>query len=82
MEGNAQKSDGRLTGRTDTLKRVVFDDIQVRCSLSSPGSEKTSVKPGDYVTVKIASASHSTFVGEPIARTSLQEFTQAPPAEI
>lgn len=82
MEGRAHKTDEKFTGRTDTLKRVVFEDAKVPSSLSKTASEKLSVKPGDYVALKITSASHSTLVGELIARTSLQEYNNCNAARL
>ncbi|GMH44867.1 hypothetical protein BSKO_12819 [Bryopsis sp. KO-2023] len=73
VEGKAQKSDDMWTGKTDTLKRVVFPDRKVPSSLGKD-ADRVSVKPGDYVVVDVASASHSTLGADPVARTTIQEY--------
>ena len=75
VEGKAQKSDDMWTGKTDTLKRVVFSDAKIPSSLVQD-AHRVSVKPGDYVVVDITSASHSTLVGSPVAVTKMQDYYQ------
>lgn len=78
VEGTHFKNDGMLTGRTDTLKRVVFEEEELPASLSAPKSDLVSIKPGDYVVVEVTSVSHSNLIAKPIARTTLQEFSRSP----
>ncbi len=72
-----------LTGRTDTFKRVVFEDMPVPSSYSgggssgdcssSAGAPPVHLQPGDYVAVEVTEAG-GTLRGRPLARTTLQEF--------
>lgn len=77
VEGGHRKKDGIMTGRTDTLKRVLFEDKELPAGLSTPKSALVSIKPGDYVAVEITSVSHSNLIGKAVARTTLQEFSQS-----
>lgn len=60
VEGFSKKSEDQLSGRTDTNKVVIID--------------RNDYKPGDYVEVRITDATSATLFGEPIRKTTLQEF--------
>jgi hypothetical protein len=68
-----------LTGRTDTFKRVVFEDTPMPASYrghpgsSSAGSPLVRAQPGDYVAVEVTEAG-GTLRTRPLARTTLREF--------
>lgn len=81
-------AEAALTGRTDTFKRVVFDDVPVpasyHCRPGMPSSSSSSsseaplvrLQPGDYVAVEVTSAG-GTLHARALARTTLQEFVAA-----
>ena len=66
-----------LTGRTDTHKRVVFEDSLVALSYhgstAGPDGPLVRLQPGDYAAVEVTSAG-STLRGRALARSSLQGF--------
>lgn len=83
VEGRPKKGGHAWSGRTCTMKRVVFDDAPVPGSLSGLGlesqglSQHVSVIPGDYVAVQVLQiVSNSTLLAQPLARTSIREFVQ------
>lgn len=57
VEGPSKRSDAQLMGRTDTNKAVVFDRMHFA--------------PGDYVRVRIDSATSATLIGTPLGHTTL-----------
>lgn len=78
-----------LTGRTDHFMRVIFDDVPIPQSLSSyyyysynnnnnnnSHSEEgmVTLKPGDYVAVKVEAATGGKLYARPMARTTMREF--------
>lgn len=76
VEGPARKSENQLTGRTDTFKRVVFDDVKVSRSYLNTSAEQVSLRPGDYVAIQIIDGgTGATLKGTPLGRTTIQEFT-------
>ena len=78
MEGFSKKSDAQLSGRTDTMKRVVFDDVPVPSNdTATPSDELVSLKPGDYVAVKVHACTSGTLFAQPLAKTTLQVFASA-----
>ena len=62
VEGTSKRSDEQLCGRTDTNKMVVFD--------------RKDFKKGDYVEVTITDCTSATLMGDPIKKSSIQEFDQ------
>lgn len=82
----AATAESALTGRTDTFKRVVFDDVAVPASYrygGSSGDGSSSIEaplvrlqPGDYVAVEVTTAG-GTLRARPLARTTLREFVAA-----
>ena len=78
VEGFSKKSDAQLSGRTDTMKRVVFDDVPVPSNdTASLSDELVSLKAGDYVAVKVHACSSGTLFAEPLQKTTLQAFASA-----
>jgi TRAM domain len=60
VEGPSRRSSAALTGRTDTMKRVVFDDVEVPATYSVAGGSRRGplvrLRPGDYVAVQARSS--------------------------
>lgn len=82
VEGFSKKSDAQLSGRTDTMKRVVFDDVAVPATLegasqSASAQELVRLKPGDYVAVEVHACSTGTLFATPLSKTTLQAFAKA-----
>lgn len=79
-------AEAALTGRTDTFKRVVFEDVPVPASYSysaaaaaaagAPHGPLVRLQPGDYAAVEVAAAG-GTLRAVPLARTTLREFVAA-----
>lgn len=63
VEGPSRRSDEQFCGRTDTNKMVIFD--------------RQDFKPGQYVEVRITSASSATLLAEPLKASSIREFDRA-----
>lgn len=61
-EGTSKRSDEQLCGRTDTNKMVVFD--------------REDYEKGDYVEVVIKDCTSATLMGDPIKKSSIEEFEQ------
>lgn len=81
VEGEARKGAGAfLTGRTDTFRRVVFDNRPVpngwRPETARDGQGAAPLRPGDYVAVTIEETG-GTLRGRPLYRTTLQGFARA-----
>ena len=75
VEGFSKKSDAQLSGRTDTMKRVVFDDVSVPAQLTATSAdEMVSLKPGDYVAVCVHACTSGTLFAQPLAKTTLQAY--------
>ena len=76
-------AEAALTGRTDTFKRVVFDDLPVpttysgACSSAGGGGGTAGplvrLQPGDYAAVEVTAAG-GTLLARPLARTTLTDF--------
>ncbi len=67
VEGPSKRSEEQLCGRTDANKMVVFDRLDYA--------------PGDYVRVRIQDSTSATLLGQPVGRTSLEQyFGQTSPA--
>ena len=78
VEGFSKKSDAQLSGRTDTMKRVVFDDVPVPSHDTATSSDElVSLKPGDYVAVKVHACTSGTLFAQPLGKTTLQAFASA-----
>lgn len=65
------------TGRTDGNKRVVFADVPIHSDLSSPGGPPVFARPGDYVLVRVTSATSLTLFCSPLARTTIAEYSSS-----
>jgi tRNA A37 methylthiotransferase MiaB len=88
VEGPSKKYENQFTGRTDTFKRVVFED----CSMNSEYRKDSGAgggaprvvaerplphvhaQPGDYVAVQVVKASGGTLHAVPLGRTSIKQF--------
>lgn len=78
VEGFSKKSDAQLSGRTDTMKRVVFDDVPVPSHyMAAPSDQLVSLKPGDYVAVEVHACTSGTLFAKPVAKTTVQAYTAA-----
>ena len=78
VEGFSKRSDSQLSGRTDTMKRAIFDDVPVPAEYTAGGNtDLVSLKPGDYVAVRVHSCSTGTLFAEALGRTTLQAFAAA-----
>jgi tRNA A37 methylthiotransferase MiaB len=67
VEGPSKRApESEVAGRNDYNTRVIF-------SKQLPNSEEI-LQPGDYVQVRIDSATSQTLKGTPLQRTTLQEF--------
>lgn len=59
MEGPSKRDASSLTGRTDTMKRVVFPDVPMAeaygdsSSDAGAGAHLLQAQPGDYVAVEV-----------------------------
>ncbi|KAL4432197.1 hypothetical protein ABPG77_005959 [Micractinium sp. CCAP 211/92] len=78
VEGRSRRSEAALTGRTDTFKRVVFEDLPIPAGYSgsgdgTPDGSLVRLQPGDYVAVEVT-AGGGTLQARPLARTTLAEF--------
>ena len=63
VEGSSKRSEEQLAGRADSNKMVVFD--------------KADFGTGDYVSVRIASCTSATLIGDAIAVTTLDDVAAA-----
>ncbi|KAL3133161.1 hypothetical protein ABBQ38_007054 [Trebouxia sp. C0009 RCD-2024] len=78
VEGFSKKSDAQLSGRTDTMKRVVFDAVPVPTHhMAAPSDQLVSLKPGDYVAVEVHACTSGTLFAKPLAKTTLQAYAAA-----
>ncbi|XP_041982483.1 CDK5RAP1-like protein isoform X1 [Aricia agestis] len=68
VEGTVPKT-GQIMGRNELYLKVVFEQTEI------PSQEgMRSIKPGDYVGVKIVAARASVLTGVPLYHTTLAEF--------
>ena len=78
VEGFSKRSDSQLSGRTDHMKRAIFDDVPVAAEYTGKqNGELVTLKPGEYVAVKVHSCSTGTLFAEALGRTTLQAFAAA-----
>uniref|UniRef100_A0A8C6RCC4 CDK5 regulatory subunit associated protein 1 n=1 Tax=Nannospalax galili TaxID=1026970 RepID=A0A8C6RCC4_NANGA len=70
VEGFSKRSSTDLCGRNDGNLKVIFPDAEVE-DVANPGF-KVRAQPGDYVLVKITSASSQTLKGQVLCRTTLK----------
>ncbi|KAM5245636.1 mitochondrial tRNA methylthiotransferase CDK5RAP1 [Ctenodactylus gundi] len=71
VEGPSKRSAADLCGRNDGNLRVIFPDAEMEDAIN-PGL-KVKAQPGDYVLVKITSASSQTLKGHVLCRTTLRD---------
>ncbi|XP_052039950.1 mitochondrial tRNA methylthiotransferase CDK5RAP1 isoform X2 [Apodemus sylvaticus] len=71
VEGFSKRSTTDLCGRNDANLKVIFPDAEVE-DLTNPGL-KVRAQPGDYVLVKITSASSQTLKGHILCRTTMKD---------
>lgn len=79
VEGPSKRSNSQLTGRTDSFKRVVFDDKNVFDSYkgynSPDAAARVPIRPGDYVAIEIIPGGKgATLHAKALARTTIKEF--------
>ncbi|NWS07104.1 CK5P1 protein, partial [Motacilla alba] len=69
VEGPSKRSASELCGRNDGNIKVIFPDAELEdaAECGAPGR----AQPGDYVMVKVTSASSQTLRGVPLCRTTL-----------
>ncbi|NWX57687.1 CK5P1 protein, partial [Promerops cafer] len=69
VEGPSKRSASELCGRNDGNIKVIFPDTELEdaAECGAPGR----AQPGDYVMVKVTSASSQTLRGVPLCRTTL-----------
>ncbi|XP_064247645.1 mitochondrial tRNA methylthiotransferase CDK5RAP1 isoform X2 [Passer domesticus] len=75
VEGPSKRSSSELCGRNDGNIKVIFPDAELEdaAERGAPGR----AQPGDYVLVKVTSASSQTLRGVPLCRTSLSRAAAA-----
>ncbi|XP_078248373.1 mitochondrial tRNA methylthiotransferase CDK5RAP1 [Pogona vitticeps] len=71
VEGPSRRSPLALCGRNDGNIKVIFPDTEVDDGTGRGAT--VGLRPGDYVLVKISSATSQTLQGVPIRRTTLKE---------
>ncbi|XP_063139213.1 mitochondrial tRNA methylthiotransferase CDK5RAP1 isoform X3 [Rattus norvegicus] len=71
VEGFSKRSTTDLCGRNDANLKVIFPDAEVE-DITDPGL-KVRAQPGDYVLVKIISASSQTLKGHILCRTTMKD---------
>ncbi|XP_064404883.1 mitochondrial tRNA methylthiotransferase CDK5RAP1-like [Halichondria panicea] len=78
VEKTSKRSSTDFAGRIDGNIKVVFPIKDVPCHMASHDSHtrQVKIKPGDYVHVKINSATSLSLRGIPIACTNLQFYNQ------
>ncbi|MDI6403040.1 TRAM domain-containing protein, partial [Balneolaceae bacterium ANBcel3] len=59
VEKTSKRSEGQMSGRTDTNKMAVFD--------------KMDLQPGDYAEVEVIDATAATLIARPVRKTTLSE---------
>ncbi|KAJ6655569.1 hypothetical protein lerEdw1_005040 [Lerista edwardsae] len=69
VEGPSKRSPSEKCGRNDGNVRVIFPDVD----LDDGAGSAARAQPGDYVLVKISSASSQTLKGTPVCKTTLRE---------
>uniref|UniRef100_A0A8C9BFR7 CDK5 regulatory subunit associated protein 1 n=1 Tax=Phocoena sinus TaxID=42100 RepID=A0A8C9BFR7_PHOSS len=71
VEGLSKRSATDLYGRNDGNLKVIFPDVAME-DVTNPGL-RVQAQPGDYVLVKITSASSQTLKGHVLCRTTLKD---------
>ncbi|XP_049635166.1 mitochondrial tRNA methylthiotransferase CDK5RAP1 [Suncus etruscus] len=71
VEGVSKRSTTDLYGRNDGNLKVIFSDVEME-DFTNPGN-RVRAQPGDYVLVKITSASSQTLKGHVLCRTTLKD---------
>ena len=78
VEGKSKKSEMQLTGRTDTFKRVIFDDKKVPSIYqlnNNDDKDFVRLNTGDYVAVEIIPGGKgATLHAKALGRTTIKEF--------
>ncbi|KAM8776070.1 mitochondrial tRNA methylthiotransferase CDK5RAP1 [Rhynchonycteris naso] len=77
VEGLSKRSAADLCGRNDGNLKVIFPDVKMEDATNS--GPKVRAQPGDYVLVKITSASSQTLRGHALCRTTLKATSALPP---
>ncbi|XP_023445722.2 mitochondrial tRNA methylthiotransferase CDK5RAP1 [Dasypus novemcinctus] len=70
VEGISKRSPADLCGRNDGNLKVIFPDVEMK-DVTNPGF-RVRAQPGDYVLVKITSASSQTLKGHVLCKTTLK----------
>ncbi|XP_066240155.1 mitochondrial tRNA methylthiotransferase CDK5RAP1 [Saccopteryx leptura] len=70
VEGLSKRSAADLCGRNDGNLKVIFPDVEMEDATDSGPTARA--QPGDYVLVKITSASSQTLRGRALCRTTLR----------
>ncbi|XP_016017739.2 mitochondrial tRNA methylthiotransferase CDK5RAP1 [Rousettus aegyptiacus] len=71
VEGLSKRSATDLSGRNDGNLKVIFPDVEMEDVTNS--GLRVRAQPGDYVLVKITSASSQTLKGHVLCRTTLKD---------
>ena len=82
MQGASKRDAAWLTGRTDTMKRVVFENVPLPAAYApiaglpaaAVGAARMRARPGDYVAVEVTAASAGTLKARALAVTTLRNF--------
>ncbi|XP_077807581.1 mitochondrial tRNA methylthiotransferase CDK5RAP1 isoform X1 [Macaca mulatta] len=74
VEGLSKRSVTDLCGRNDGNLKVIFPDAEME-DVNNPGL-RVRAQPGDYVLVKITSASSQTLRGHVLCRTTLKDSSE------
>ncbi|XP_067856733.1 CDK5 regulatory subunit-associated protein 1 [Heptranchias perlo] len=69
VEGASKRSKVELCGRNDGNIKVIFPSVEIPCDWSS--GMLAPIRPGDYISVQITSASSQSLKGTPICHTTL-----------
>uniref|UniRef100_UPI00398E881F mitochondrial tRNA methylthiotransferase CDK5RAP1 isoform X2 n=1 Tax=Pristiophorus japonicus TaxID=55135 RepID=UPI00398E881F len=71
VEGASKRSTVELCGRSDGNIKVIFPAVEIPCDWSS--GMLAPIRPGDYISVQITSASSQSLKGAPICHTTLND---------
>ncbi|XP_072095740.1 mitochondrial tRNA methylthiotransferase CDK5RAP1 [Mobula birostris] len=74
VEGVSKRSNVELCGRNDGNIKVIFPNLAIPCDRSSDLC--ASIRPGDYVSVQVTSASSQSLKGIPICHKTLSKSTE------
>ncbi|KAL0978664.1 hypothetical protein UPYG_G00173660 [Umbra pygmaea] len=77
VEGESKRSDKDLCGRNDGNVKVIFPRQEVASQPTNTGTDSHTapINPGDYVLVKITSASSQSLRGHALRHTALRDGT-------